>query len=148
MDDIQWNLFWETTGLEGPPVLAESPTFKCIWTCHQRPPVLRDHIFMANRVVFQDRFYCTCILLSQCWAFPECTSGHSLPVLRFNISFLHDPNTQSWLPLLLDPEHTPANRNLIQVILSVDLLQLCDYRSEVRVASQFFYLWNEPETQR
>ncbi len=28
------------------------------WTCHQRPPVLTDHIFVANEVVFQDRFYC------------------------------------------------------------------------------------------
>ncbi len=40
---------------ERPPVLkdqiflAESHTFQCKWTCHQRPPVLRDHIFVANR---------------------------------------------------------------------------------------------------
>ncbi len=24
-----------------------------LYTCHQRPPVLRDHIFMANKEVFQ-----------------------------------------------------------------------------------------------
>ncbi len=33
--------------------------FQCNWTCHQRPSVLRDHIFMANGVVFQDWFCCT-----------------------------------------------------------------------------------------
>ena len=50
---------------ERPPVLtdhtflAEGPTFKYNWTCHQRPPVMTDHIFMANGVVFQERFYCT-----------------------------------------------------------------------------------------
>ncbi len=55
---------------ERPPVLkdhilvAEGPTFQCNWTCHQRPPVLKDHIFMANWAVFQDRFYCTCHPLS------------------------------------------------------------------------------------
>ncbi len=32
-------------------------TFQCNWTRHQRPPVLRDHIFMANGVGFQGRFY-------------------------------------------------------------------------------------------
>ncbi len=47
---------------ERPPVLkdhiflVEGPTFQCNWACHQRPPVLRDQIFMANGVVFQDRF--------------------------------------------------------------------------------------------
>ncbi len=55
---------------ERPPVLkdqiflAEGPTFQCNWTsCHQRPPVLRDHVCMANGVVFQGRFYCMCITL-------------------------------------------------------------------------------------
>ena len=48
---------WETTCLEGPLVLAEDPTFQCKWTCHQRPPALRDS-FMANGAVSQDRFYC------------------------------------------------------------------------------------------
>ncbi len=39
-------------------ILAEGPKFQYNWTCHQRLPVLRDHIFKANRVVFQDSFYC------------------------------------------------------------------------------------------
>ena len=49
---------------ERPPImkdqifLAEGQTFPCDWTCLQRPPILRDHICMANGVVFQDRFYC------------------------------------------------------------------------------------------
>ncbi len=61
---------WTDHCYERPPVLkdhilvAEGPTFQCNWTCHQRPPVLRDHIFMANWAVFQDRFYCTCHPLS------------------------------------------------------------------------------------
>ncbi len=44
---------------ERPPVLtdhtflAEGPKFQYIWTCHQRPPVLTDHIFVANGVVFK-----------------------------------------------------------------------------------------------
>ncbi len=50
---------------ERPPVLkdhtflAERPTFQYMynWTCHQRTPVLKDHNFVANRVIFQDRFY-------------------------------------------------------------------------------------------
>ena len=49
----------ETTCFEGAHIPAEGPTFQCNWTCHQRPPVLRDHIFMAIRVVFQDRFHCS-----------------------------------------------------------------------------------------
>ena len=58
---------------ERPPVLkdhiipAEGPTFQCNWTCHQRPPVLRDNIFMANGVVFQDRFYCTLVAMWSCY---------------------------------------------------------------------------------
>ncbi len=50
---------------ERPPVLkdqvflAEGAKFQCNWTSYQRPPVLWDHSFMANDVVFPDRFYCT-----------------------------------------------------------------------------------------
>ncbi len=46
--------------LKGQIFLAEGPTFQCTgnWTWHQSPPALRDHICMANGVVFQDRFYC------------------------------------------------------------------------------------------
>ncbi len=36
---------------------AEGPTFQSDCTCQQRPPVMRDHIFRANGMVFQDRFY-------------------------------------------------------------------------------------------
>ncbi len=53
---VERPLLWETTCLEGPLV---NPTFQCKWTSHQRPPVLRDHIFMASGVVFQNRFHCT-----------------------------------------------------------------------------------------
>ena len=52
---LQWNLFCETTCLQDHILLAESFTSQCNWTGHQRPPVLRDHIFMANMAVFQDR---------------------------------------------------------------------------------------------
>ncbi len=45
--------------LEDHIFMAEGPAFQCNWTCHQRPPVLRDHICMVNRVVFQDRLFCT-----------------------------------------------------------------------------------------
>ncbi len=41
--------------------LAEEPTFQYNWTCHQRPPVLTDHIFVANGVVFQDILYCNIV---------------------------------------------------------------------------------------
>ena len=34
-------------------------TFQYNWTCHQRPPVLRDHRSVSEGVVFQDRFYCS-----------------------------------------------------------------------------------------
>ncbi len=48
---------------ERPPVLDHTilvgPTFQHNWTCHQRPRALTDHIFVANGVVFQDRFYCS-----------------------------------------------------------------------------------------
>ena len=47
--------------------MAADPAFQCKLTCHQRPPFLRDHIFMANGVVFQDRldrFYGTSIASS------------------------------------------------------------------------------------
>ncbi len=38
---------------------GKSHTLQCKWIYHQKSPVLRDHIFMANGVVFQDNFYCT-----------------------------------------------------------------------------------------
>ncbi len=51
---------------ERPPVLkdhtflAAGPTFQYNhdnWTCHQIPSAWRDHTFVVNWVVFQDRFY-------------------------------------------------------------------------------------------
>ncbi len=63
-DCIQWtpylrghcherdHLSWKTTHF-----LAKGSTFQYNWTCHQRPPVLRDHIFVVNGVVFQDSFF-------------------------------------------------------------------------------------------
>ncbi len=60
---VQWNLrdhcHERPPALKDHQFLAGSPTFQCKWTCHQRPPVLRDHIFMTNGVVFQDKFYCS-----------------------------------------------------------------------------------------
>ncbi len=53
---IQWTN-WQTTDMRDhlswrTIFLAEGPTFQCNWTCHQRPPALRDHIFMANDMLF------------------------------------------------------------------------------------------------
>ncbi len=58
---------------ERPPVLtdhafsAERPTFQYNWTCRQWPPVLTDHLCVANGLVFQDSLYCTslsvCLML-------------------------------------------------------------------------------------
>ncbi len=39
---------WETTGLERPNTPGRSSCIHCNRTYHQRPPVLRDHNFMAN----------------------------------------------------------------------------------------------------
>ncbi len=64
---VQWNQSWEITGMRDyAPVLkiqrflAEGRTFQIITepSCHQRPPAMPDHIFVANGMVFQDRFYC------------------------------------------------------------------------------------------
>ncbi len=55
---------------ERPPVLkdqiflSESPTFQCNWTCPNRPPVLINCICVwANGLVFRDRFYCGSIFI-------------------------------------------------------------------------------------
>ena len=44
--------------LKEPIFLAEGHIFQCNWTCRQRPPVFRDQICMAHGVVFQERFHC------------------------------------------------------------------------------------------
>ncbi len=49
---------WETTYLKGPHIPGRRSCIYMNGTCHQIPPVLRDHLFMANGVVFQDKFYC------------------------------------------------------------------------------------------
>ncbi len=59
-DHLSWitamrdHLSWKTTFLGR----RSLPTSQYIWTCHQRPPVLREITFVANWVVLQDRFYC------------------------------------------------------------------------------------------
>ncbi len=67
---VQRTLSWKITSMR-PPVLTEntvlSPTFQCNWTCYQIPPVLRNHIFMAKRVlnmstettIFRDNLSCS-----------------------------------------------------------------------------------------
>ncbi len=71
---------------ERPPVLkdqiflAQRTAFHCSWTCHQRPPILRDHILMAHGVVFQDRFYCICffVFFLEIKVLVECLTGPEL----------------------------------------------------------------------
>ena len=42
---LQWYLSWETTAMRDHHIfLTEGPTFQFTWTCHQRPPVLKDRI--------------------------------------------------------------------------------------------------------
>ena len=74
----QWNLSWETTAMSDHLFLKG-----CIFIPNRGfhsslqltlPPVLGNHIFMANRAVFQDRFYCIVLvcnfwLLSQKWSY-------------------------------------------------------------------------------
>ncbi len=70
---------------ERPPVLKDhrflaEPTSQYTGICHQRPPVLRDHIFETNGVVFWDRFNCntmpcnTVITVLQCLNLFKCTA--------------------------------------------------------------------------
>ena len=58
-EHIQWNLSWETTAmtdhLSWKTTQFWQKDFQYNWTCYQKPPVLRDHIFVANGVVFQRR---------------------------------------------------------------------------------------------
>ncbi len=69
---VQWNLSWETTAIRDhlswrtTSFAQKVLHFQHKWTCHQRPPVLRHHIFMANGVVFQDRFYCSSCSARSC----------------------------------------------------------------------------------
>ena len=63
---LQWNLSWETTAMRDHLFWRATYSWWKVLhfktnepSCPQKPPLLRDHIFIANRVVFQDRFYCT-----------------------------------------------------------------------------------------
>ncbi len=66
VDSVEWTTWYNEPVLrdyshERPLVLKDQiflagSTFQCNWTCHQRPPVLRYHICMANGVVFQKYF--------------------------------------------------------------------------------------------
>ncbi len=42
--------------LKDPICLAEEPTFQYNWTCHRGQPVFRHHTSVANGVVFQDMY--------------------------------------------------------------------------------------------
>ncbi len=63
---VQWNLSWKTTTMRN-HLSWQTMHFRqkvldfniYNWTCHRTPPVLTDHIFVADGVVFQDRFYGT-----------------------------------------------------------------------------------------
>ncbi len=63
---------WETTCLLKDHIfVAESSTFQYNWTCHQRSPVLRDHISMSEGLVFQGRLcgihICHCVFMVIVW---------------------------------------------------------------------------------
>ncbi len=61
---MRYHLSWRTT--------YSWQVIHCNWTCHQRPPVLRDHMFMANRVILQDRFYCMYLTNIYLSGYTEC----------------------------------------------------------------------------
>ncbi len=56
---VQWNLSWETTAMRD--YLSWQTTHFWQKNLHFNiiEPVLTGHIFVANGVVFQDRFYCS-----------------------------------------------------------------------------------------
>ena len=97
---VHWNLSWETTAMRDHLSLtdgafsAEGPTFQYNETCHQRPPVLIDHSFVANSMVFQDRFYCiTCC---------HCVSDreqYTAPVTQLSLSPVLGPETTRYSEL-------------------------------------------------
>ncbi len=79
---------------ERPPVLkdhiflADGPICPYNWTCHQRLPVLRDHILMTNGMVFQDRFHCTiCIWYTDFRPSSPSYFGRQISKLALGISF-------------------------------------------------------------
>ncbi len=54
----------ETTCLERPDILVRKSYISMQFNLSPKTPILRDHICMANGVVFQDRFYCMPYLYS------------------------------------------------------------------------------------
>ena len=62
---LAYKTAYSRTCLERPLPWENVLYFQYNWTCHQRPPVFKDHFFMANGVVFQDRFHCILIIISR-----------------------------------------------------------------------------------
>ena len=63
---IQWNLSWETTAMRDCLSWMTTSFWQKVLHSSVYEPVTKDHlswdhIFMANSVVFQDRFYCIII---------------------------------------------------------------------------------------
>ncbi len=58
-DNLSWITFLHITSCHNVPHFDYNSTW------FKRPPVLTDHIIMVNGDVFQDRFYCTCMLLQR-----------------------------------------------------------------------------------
>ncbi len=74
-----------------PPVLKDLYISVELNLTPLRLPVLREHIFMANHVVFQDGFYCTYKLNSilKAMTIHNYIWSHVLSLLRFNIQEYH-----------------------------------------------------------
>ena len=78
---VQWNLSWETTAMRDhlswktTHFWQKGQHFKYNWICHQRPPVLRNHISVAKGVVFQDKFYCIYIQCDCRWSLVDWHRG-------------------------------------------------------------------------
>ncbi len=65
--NVQWNVSWETTAMmswKDHTFLAEDLHFTRTEPVTRDHLILTDQIFVANGVVFQDRFYCTHVLSS------------------------------------------------------------------------------------
>ena len=59
-------LLWETTCIEGPHIPGRRSHISVWWNLSPKTTFLEKPYFLANWVVFQDRFYCiyTCFFLS------------------------------------------------------------------------------------
>ncbi len=73
-------------------------------SCHQRPPLLRDHILMATGVAVQDRFYCinicaklpvpTCCCLN--WSLLSTSSLRRLRIVSCNLEVEKKANNYNY----------------------------------------------------